>query len=273
MANKEINILDKGFIRLIDHMGDDDAVVQAARVSYGKGTKTVNEDRGLIRYLIRHRHTTPLEMVVFKFHIKSPIFVARQWIRHRASSTNEYSGRYSEMSNEFYLPDISRLSKQSDNNKQGSSDEIIDDANNVHNEMEDYQLDAYSHYKDLLDSGLSRELSRINLPLSNYTEWYWKIDLHNLMHFLKLRMDSHAQYEIRVYANAIVELIKDIVPVSMEAFDDYILNGVSLSRMEVDIIKNILMNNLINLDEVGNNILSGREKKEFISKFTKKVIV
>ena len=195
LLNKEIKVLDKGFVRLVDVMGNDSSIVQAARVSYGVGTKTVNEDRGLIRYLLRHKHTTPFEMVEFKFHIKLPIFIARQWIRHRTANVNEYSGRYSEMKDEFYLPDVEQLRHQSTLNKQARSEEQLDNqvSLEIQEMMQDTQESLYNEYKDLLDKNLAREIARINLPLSNYTEWYWKIDLHNLFHFLRLRIDDHAQ--------------------------------------------------------------------------------
>lgn len=271
--NKKIDCLDKGFIRLVDHMGDDNAIVQAARVSYGNGTKTVNEDKGLIRYLLRHKHTTPLEMVVFKFHVKLPIFVARQWIRHRMSSVNEYSGRYSEMTDEFYIPNLDRLTKQSSLNKQGSSVEQVNGPGFVKERMEEHNDISYSLYKDLLNEDeLSRELSRTILPLSNYTEWYWKIDLHNLLHFLKLRSDLHAQYEIRVYADVISDIIREIVPIAYEAYEDYILNSVMFSRFEFSIIRDVILesSNLTKedlIEIIGNDSkMSKREITEFLNK-------
>lgn len=267
LSGKEIKCLDKGFIRLVDYMGDDSSIVQAARVSYGKGTKTVNQDRGLIRYLMRHKHTTPFEMVEFKFHVKLPIFVARQWIRHRTANVNEYSGRYSEMTDDFYLPEITQIRPQSSNNKQGRSEDAFSSevSENLKEKIKDYQLNAYGHYKDLLESGLAREISRINLPLSNYTEWYWKIDLHNLFHFLKLRLDSHAQYEIRVYAEAMAEIVKTAVPVAYEAFEDYILNARNFSGPELLIIKK-LINDMPDDDKLSDFGLSKREINEFRDK-------
>ncbi len=220
LLGKRIDCLDKGFVRLIDVMGDDAAIVQAARVSYGSGTKKVLEDRGLIRYLLRHAHTTPFEMVEFKFHVKLPIFVARQWIRHRTANVNEYSGRYSEMKDEFYTPNPNDIRPQSVLNKQGRSEETLPDgmAEQAANAFKAGQDEAYAQYQEFLEQGIAREIARINLPVSNYTEWYWKIDLHNLFHFLRLRIDSHAQYEIRVFAEAIAELVKPFVPHAWEAF-------------------------------------------------------
>lgn len=257
--NREIKCLE-GFVRLVDFFGTDSSIVQAARVSYGKGTKKKSEDRGLIRYLISKRHTSPLEMVDFKFHCKMPIFVARQWVRHRTASLNEYSGRFSEMPNECYVPELERLQSQSTNNKQGSSGEQVEEATWIQGTMGEEQKQSFSNYDDYLASGLSRELARINLPLSTYTQWYWKMDLHNLFHFLKLRLDSHAQYEIRVYAEAIFELIKPIVPTSCEAFEDYILNAVTFSRQEMEIIRTFPCKSET-LDS-----LSKREKAEFLDK-------
>ena len=270
LLEKEFKCLNLGFVRLIDVMGDDSSIVQAARVSYGKGTKTVNEDRGLIRYLMRHRHTTPFEMVEFKFHIKLPIFVARQWIRHRTANVNEYSGRYSEMKDEFYIPELEQIRFQSQINKQGRSEETLDEntSKEILQLLETNQLKSYEDYKALLDKGLTREIARITLPLANYTEWYWKIDLHNLFHFLKLRLDSHAQYEIRVYAEAIANIVKVVVPLAWEAFEDYQLNSMYFSLQELKIIKKYLdINSLEQLDN--NDNLSKRELNEFKDKISK----
>lgn len=269
ILGKEFRCLDYGFVRLVDYMGDDSSIVQAARVSYGKGTKTVNEDRGLIRYLMRHRHTTPFEMVEFKFHVKLPIFIARQWIRHRTANVNEYSGRYSEMKDEFYIPDKSQIRLQSISNRQGRAEEQInqDEASQISNDMRSIQTTAFAEYQKLLEKGISREIARINLPLSNYTEWYWKIDLHNLFHFLSLRMDSHAQYEIRVFAETIAnEIVKPIVPVAYEAFEDYILNGENFSANELTAIKKMLEDKFIDDEELLEIGLSKREIREFKSK-------
>jgi thymidylate synthase (FAD) len=270
LLEKEFKCLNLGFVRLIDVMGDDSSIVQAARVSYGKGTKTVNEDRGLIRYLMRHRHTTPFEMVEFKFHIKLPIFVARQWIRHRTANVNEYSGRYSEMKDEFYIPELEQIRFQSQINKQGRSEETLDEntSKEILQLLKANQLKSYEDYKALLDKGLTREIARITLPLSNYTEWYWKIDLHNLFHFLNLRLDSHAQYEIRVYAEAIANIVKVVVPLAWEAFEDYQLNSIYFSRQELKIIKKYLdINSLEQLENSDN--LSKRELNEFKEKILK----
>lgn len=203
LLEKEFRCLNAGFVRLVDYMGSDEAIVQAARVSYGKGTKAVNEDRSLIRYLMRHAHTTPFEMVEFKFHIKLPIFVARQWIRHRTANVNEYSGRYSVMKDEFYIPDPDAIHFQNLRNRQGRrTDDVPSELRGrVLQILTTSQKQLYGEYEKMLEEDIARELARINLPLSLYTEWYWKIDLHNLFHFLRLRMDDHAQYEIRVYAN------------------------------------------------------------------------
>lgn len=236
--NKEIKVLDKGFIRLVDVMGSDASIVQAARVSYGAGTKSVSEDRGLIRYLMRHRHTSPFEMVEFKFHVKLPIFIARQWIRHRTANVNEYSGRYSEMKDEFYIPQIEEIRTQSSLNRQGRSEERVDFslAESIADKMENTQKELYGEYLWYLEKGTARELARINLPLSSYTEWYWKIDLHNLLHFLRLRLDWHAQFEIRLYAEKLAEIVKACTPLAYEAFEDYQLNGIAFSKQELQII-------------------------------------
>lgn len=271
LIGKEIKCLDHGFVRLVDVMGDDGSIVQAARVSYGAGTKTVNEDRGLIRYLMRHKHTTPFEMVEFKFHIKLPIFIARQWIRHRTANVNEYSGRYSIMKDDFYLPDVDQIRPQSENNKQGRSDETFSEekANAIREKLGSVQKELYTEYESLLGEELARELARINLPLSNYTEWYWKIDLHNLFHFLRLRIDSHAQYEIRVYGEAMAEIVKEIVPHAWKAFEDYSLNSANFSKPELNAMKKLLQGQKVedlDLDEIG---LSKREFGEFQLKLDK----
>ncbi len=268
IIGKEIQCLDKGFVRLVDYMGSDNAIVQAARVSYGSGTKKVHEDRGLIRYLLRHSHTTPFEMVEFKFHIKLPIFVARQWIRHRTANVNEYSGRYSEMKDEFYVPLSENIRPQSTMNRQGRSDEIMpaDKAEQIAAQIQKSQIALYEEYQDYLEYGVAREIARINLPLSNYTEWYWKIDLHNLLHFLRLRLDSHAQYEIRVYGEAIAEIVKQIVPVAWEAFEDYSLGAIRFSRLEVRAIAAMIRDSSLNMEEMNNLGLKGREQQEFLEK-------
>ncbi|HSG99410.1 MAG TPA: FAD-dependent thymidylate synthase [candidate division Zixibacteria bacterium] len=231
--------LDHGFVRLVDYMGDDSAIVQAARVSYGRGTKKRSDDRGLIRYLMRHSHTTPFEMVEFKFHVKLPIFVARQWIRHRTANVNEYSARYSVMEDEFYIPEGDQILYQSSSNKQGRGGEQppAELREQFRELLEQTQKQSYAEYQDLIGKNLTRELARIHLPVSVYTQWYWKIDLHNLFHFLRLRVDDHAQYEIRVYAQAMAEIVKEIVPLAFEAFDDYTLNAVKLTKPELKLMR------------------------------------
>ncbi|MBL7993054.1 MAG: FAD-dependent thymidylate synthase [Candidatus Kapabacteria bacterium] len=266
-----ITCLDKGFVRLVDYMGSDAAIVQAARVSYGAGTKKVSEDRGLIRYLMRHAHTTPFEMVEFKFHVKLPIFVARQWIRHRTANVNEYSGRYSVMPDEFYVPDAAQIRPQSATNKQGRAEETFSDteASSIQALLQDGQQRAYNDYEKLLGDNFARELARINLPVSQYTEWYWKIDLHNLFHFLRLRIDAHAQYEIRVYADAMAQMVREIVPMAFEAFEDYTLNAVRLTKPEIQAMKRLLATTDTTLltDEVLSECgLSKREMEEFRDK-------
>ena len=244
-ARWEVKVHDHGLVALVDVMPRlapvgktaDAAIVQAARVSYGAGTKQVNEDRGLIRYLARHRHTTPFEMVEFKFHHVMPIFVARQWIRHRTANVNEYSARYSVVQDRFYHPSVENVRKQSASNRQGG-DQPIDEM--TAKEFRDY-LDRtekmYEEYERFVEKGVAREMARIALPVSVYTEWYWKIDLHNLFHFLSLRMDAHAQQEIRDYATAMFALVQPIVPVAAEAFLDYNFGAVHLTRLEVEAIK------------------------------------
>lgn len=263
--------LDQGFLRLVTHMGNDNDIVQAARVSFGDGTKTVHEDRGLIRYLMNHQHTTPFEMVEFKFHVKLPIFVARQWIRHRTANVNEYSGRYSEMKDDFYIPEHDQIRKQSNSNKQGRSDEGFtpEIADVIQRNMEQHFERCYELYRDLLEKGVAKEISRNVLPVSNYTEWYWKIDLHNLFHFLRLRLDSHAQYEMRVYAEAIASIVKQIVPVAFEAFEEYILHSVKFSRLEIETMKKLLtFQRLANeiVEEIKASDMSPRERVEFLNK-------
>jgi len=269
VTKNEVKCLNKGFVRLIDYMGDDAAIVQAARVSYGKGTKSINEDRSLIRYLMRHKHTSPFEMVEFKFHIKLPIFIARQWIRHRTANVNEYSGRYSEMKNEFYIPEIEQLRPQSALNKQGRADEMLkeDLAQDISRKLEQSQSASFTEYEEYLDAGLARELARINLPLSIYTEWYWKIDLHNLFHFLRLRLDSHAQYEFQIYGQAISEIIKQIVPLAYEAFEDYVLNAIVFSGIE----KSIIAEFLEKIDYDDETLLSKGLSKGEINEFKMKI--
>lgn len=255
---KYIMCLDHGFVGLVDHMGSDAAIVQAARVSYGEGTKTVREDRGLIRYLMRQRHTSPFEMCEVKFHIRLPIFVMRQLVRHRTSSLNEYSGRYSEMSKEFYIPELTDIKRQDASNKQGSGDMVsMDRAHDVQTTMKEHYNKSYLTYQNLLgnilsdvpgpdglftptDEGISKELARLVLPVANYTECYWKQDLHNLFHLLKLRYDDHAQYEIRVFAKAIYDIIKPLFPMAVEAWEDYQFHSSTFSRMDMNLLTDII---------------------------------
>ena len=244
MEIQEIKIHQHGFVRLVDTMGSDGDIADAARVSYGKGTRAVSDNRNLIRYLLRHKHTSPIEMASVKFHLKLPIFVMRQLIRHRTASVNEYSGRYSVMSNDCYIPEIDYIQPQSQTNKQGRDGELSDSWKNKYKTIiRDITTSTLIAYKSLVGDGdfgregLSRELSRIVLPVSNYTECYWKIDLHNFFHFCRLRMDSHAQQEIRDYAKPMYELVKPHFPIATEAFEDYSLGSKSFSRMEMNVLK------------------------------------
>ncbi len=268
ILDKEFKCLNAGFVRLIDYMGGDESIVQAARVSYGKGTKTVNEDRGLIRYLLRHLHTTPFEMVELKFHVKLPIFVARQWIRHRTANVNEYSGRYSVMKDEFYVPEYAAIHFQSIQNKQGRAKEEVpaELRQKVLDILASSQSQMYKEYEAMLESDIARELARINLPLSLYTEWYWKIDLHNLFHFLRLRMDAHAQYEIRVYADAMAEITRKVVPLAWEAYEDYILKAQKFSRLELCVLAEQLNTSGITKDLLEARGFGKREAEEFLER-------
>lgn len=319
MLEKEIPVLDNGFVRVVDYMGGDSSIVQAARVSYGRGTKKNSQDRGLIRYLMRHRHTTPFEMCEIKFHIKLPIFVARQWIRHRTANVNEYSARYSILDKEFYIPDreyieavihetqqLKKLKKledtgqsslfddlvgspsvnddllkataeQSQSNKQGRGDVLEqDEASEYIKLIRDTSELAYRRYLKLLNEddsgntkepgrkGMARELARMVLPTNIYTQWYWKIDLHNLLHFISLRADGHAQYEIRVYAEVISDIVKKWTPFAWEAFNDYRQNGAHLSSQELSLVKSLIKGEGIELKDSN---LSDREWREFVEKF------
>lgn len=271
LLDKEFQVLDHGFVRLIDYMGSDNAIVQAARVSYGEGTKKLSEDRGLIRYLMRHRHTTPFEMVEFKFHVKLPIFVARQWIRHRTANVNEYSGRYSIMRDEFYSPNPEDIRFQSSTNKQGrSQEELPDDLKQAFlDHLARSTSDAYAAYERFIADGLAREIARINLPLSLYTEWYWKIDLWNLFHFLKLRMDPHAQKEIQEYGLVMAEMVKAVAPVAYEAFIDYHVNALYLSGPETALLKSSLAQIPTDPDKLVAAGLSKREAEELLAKLAR----
>ena len=242
ILDKEYPVLDKGFVRLVDYFGGDQRIVQSARVSYGEGTKSVSQDGALIDYLLRHQHTSPFEQVVMTFHVKMPIFVARQWVRHRTGRMNEVSGRYSIMKDEFYVPAEDKVSPQSTDNKQGRATEAFDKetADKIIAQLEKGQKDAYENYSELIDSGLAREIARINLPLSLYTEFYWEMDLHNLFHFLKLRLDSHAQYEIRVYAQVILEMCRKVAPMATESFINHMNEGVNFSGEEMRALRDVM---------------------------------
>ena len=233
-----IKCLDKGFVRLVDSMGGDNAIVQAARVSYGKGTSKVSQDRGLIRYLMRHRHTTPFEMVEFKYHCKMPIFVARQWVRHRTANINEYSLRYSEARDEFYFPDPNNIEFQSSVNKQGRMGQVDEQLKKkVQAYFKEISDRSFEIYCELNEAGVARELARAILPVNLYTEWYWKNDLHNLLHFIGLRSDGHAQYEIRVFSDAMASFVKKVAPFAWEAYQDYVVKGMRFSKIEQSILE------------------------------------
>jgi len=260
------DVLDHGFIRVIDYMGDDAAIVQAARVSYGAGTKHVQNDEGLIRYLMRHWHSTPFEMCEIKLHVKLPVFVARQWIRHRTANVNEYSARYSIMDREFYIPHPSQLAAQSTVNNQGRGAVLEgEEAARVLEMLKSDAGRAYDNYEAMLSQdgqqGLARELARMNLPANIYTQWYWKVDLHNLFHFLRLRADAHAQYEIRVYAEAICAVVADWVPLAYAAFDDYRMGGAALSGTGLDCLRRMLKGEAVTQETSG---MSKGEWREFI---------
>lgn len=252
ILGKTFEVLDHGFIRVIDYMGNDTSIVQAARVSYGSGTKTSREDKGLIYYLMKNCHTTPFEMCEIKFHIKLPIFVARQWVRHRTASINEYSARYSLIKDEYYIPDPANIAPQSKNNKQGRSGELTSEAmRKVQELLEKDSKKCYETYEYLLapDINLARELARINLNLNYYTEWYFKINLHNLMHFLKLRVHPHAQYEIRIYAEKILEIAKAWCPLALAAFEEFELGGIRFSKTQIHFLKKKLAGKDISFED------------------------
>ena len=258
-------VLDHGFVRVIDYMGDDAAITQAARVSYGKGTKSVQNDEGLIRYLMRHWHSTPFEMCEIKLHVKLPVFVARQWIRHRTANVNEYSARYSILDREFYIPPAEHLAAQSVVNNQGRGDVLAgEEAARVLEILKRDSNQAYDSYEAMISqdgqAGLARELARMNLPTNIYTQWYWKVDLHNLFHFLRLRADPHAQYEIRVYADAICEMVRDWVPFAYGAFEDYRMGAQQLSGKGVDCLKRRLAGEVVTQENSG---MSKGEWREF----------
>ncbi len=260
LLDQTIPVLDKGFVRLVDYMGGDARIVQAARVSYGAGTKSYREDRGLINYLLRNEHTSPFEQVVLTFHCRMPIFVARQWVRHRTARLNEISGRYSVMSEDCYVPSAEQLRKQSRNNKQGRAEEGLEPgvAEAMLAEIQADQQAMHAHYQGMIDKGLAREVARINLPLSLYTEWYWQMDLHNLFHFLRLRLHPHAQYEIRVYAEALARCARAVAPLAYEAFEQHLLESVRFGKDECAALRAMLSG--------GENPLQGRPRELFEEK-------
>ena len=271
-------ILDHGFVRVVDYMGDDSSIVQSARVSYGKGTKKVSTDEGLIKYLMRHWHSTPFEMCEIKYHVKLPIFIARQWIRHRTANVNEYSARYSILDKEFYLPSKENLAAQSTNNRQGRGNVISGgQAEEVLNLLKDDAERTYKNYEEMLNerydgsvideskTGLARELARMNLTLNTYTQWYWKTDLLNLMNFLRLRADHHAQYEIRAYADVMLNTLKRWVPITYDAFMDYRVGGTEISSKGKEIIKKLIKGEKISIEETD---LSKREWNELMLAFS-----
>ena len=268
ILDKEFPVLDKGFIRLVDYLGGDERVVQSARVSYGEGTKTYREDAALIDYLLRNRHTSPFEQVVLTFHIKLPIFIARQWIRHRTARLNENSGRYSILKDEFYVPSPEDLGSQSADNKQGRSEIAMDstEAETICTGFEAAQKIAYEDYMQLIETGLARELARINLPLSLYTEWYWQIDLRNLFHFLELRLNPHAQKEIRLYAEVLFDITKKIAPRCCASFKEHILEGVHFSRSEFLQLQRRLNVTKIDIKAESNDELTGKALERFEEK-------
>lgn len=268
---KVLPVLDHGFVRVIDYMGNDAAICQAARVSYGKGTKSVQNDEGLIRYLMRHWHSTPFEMCELKLHVKLPVFVARQWIRHRTANVNEYSARYSILDREFYIPERDALAAQSVVNNQGRGAALSgEEADRVLRYLRDDAMRAYDHYEEMISEttpdgggqqGLARELARMNLPANIYTQWYWKVDLHNLLHFLRLRADAHAQYEIRVYAEEICKVVADWVPFAYRAFEDYRMGGATLSATALECVRRMLKGEEVTQETSG---MSKGEWREFL---------
>ncbi len=264
ILDKEFPVLDLGFVRLVDYLGGDERVIQAARVSYGAGTKSYRQDAGLIDYLLRNRHSSPFEQVILTFHVKLPIFVARQWIRHRTARLNEVSARYSVMKDEFYIPAAKDLAAQSADNKQGRAEEPLpeEQAERIRESFASAQAASYAEYKRLIDSGLARELARMNLPLSLYTEWYWQSDLHNLFHFLELRLDSHAQKEIRLYAERLLEIARKVAPLSCNSFEKHYLNGQKFSADEVSELKR----RLALVSEFGEPMLKGKDLERFEEK-------
>ncbi|MBA3726428.1 MAG: FAD-dependent thymidylate synthase [Armatimonadetes bacterium] len=272
LIDQEIKVLDKGFVRLVDYMGGDSRIVQSARVSYGEGTKTVREDKGLIDYLMKNDHTSPFEQVGLTFHCKMPVFVARQWVRHRTARLNEISGRYSVMKDEFYVPDTAEVRLQSQVNKQGRGEVTIplEDATAFIGHLETENAATYKHYEEMIESGLARELARINLPLSLYTEWYWQIDLHNLFHFIQLRADAHAQYEIREYALALAQCARAVAPLAYEAFEEHRMYAVKFSRSECRALEAMLEGKEPELEE--RPMLAFKRKLSLLAPDTEKVL-
>lgn len=273
VLNQEFKALDKGFVRVVDYMGNDSSIVQAARVSYGKGTKTTQDDVALIRYLLKHKHTTPFEMCEIKLHIKAPIFIARQWLRHRTASVNEYSARYSIIEEEYYVPATENIRKQSSSNKQGRGEALSTaESQEIQNKMDQVTQNCFALYNEFIkiddnnNELVAKELARSILPVNIYTQFYWKIDLHNLMHFLRLRCDSHAQYEIREYANIILDLLKLWLPSTYQAFLDYHINAINFSAQEMS-----MLHSMLSQVEVVDKLegLSMREYNEFKNKINK----
>ena len=271
-------VLDHGFIRVVDYMGDDHAIVQAARVSYGRGTKKARDDAGLINYLLRNFHTSPFEMCEIKLHVKLPIFVARQWIRHRTANVNEYSARYSILDKEFYIPEPDHLAAQSSSNRQGRGNTLTgEEAERVFNILHEDSERAYEHYEEMLNEtaegtvideskqGLARELARMNLPVNFYTQWYWKTDLHNLMHFIRLRADAHAQYEIRAYANVLFEILERWCPLTADAFVNYRSGGAQLSDKALQAVRRMIAGQKIEREDVGMSAREWRELMELLA--------
>ncbi|RLT37250.1 MAG: FAD-dependent thymidylate synthase [Chloroflexi bacterium] len=277
-------VLDHGFIRVIDYMGDDAAIVQAARVSYGRGTKRQRDDQGLINYLMRNWHTSPFEMCEIKLHVKLPIFIARQWIRHRTANVNEYSARYSILDNEFYIPDAANIAAQSSVNRQGRGDTLdAEQARRVQTILREDAERAYGHYDELLNEapdgtprdpgydGVARELARMNLSLNFYTQWYWKTDLHNLMHFVRLRADAHAQYEIRVYADVLADIMARWVPMTHKAFVNYRQGGAQLSQQSLEAVRRMLAGESLTAKTAGMSPGEWRELQALLAGGTQQI--
>lgn len=259
ILDKEFKVLDKGFVRLVDYLGSDERIIQAARVSYGDGTKTALQDEALIDYLMRQQHTSPFEQVVFTFHLKMPIFIARQWVRHRMARMNEISGRLSIMKEEFYVPDIKNIDPQKKDKLERALEPLEpEEAEKIQKEFKKEQKRSYEEYKDLIERGLAREIARINLPLSLYTEFYWQMDLNNLFRFLKLRLDIHAQLEMREYAKTILQIVKTVCPVATASFENIMLGSVAFNGEEIDALRKVLAGQ--------SNPLTGKKLDRFLAK-------